>query len=539
MDTTTKSRARQPGGFSLIELVMVMIIIAILSGIGARSLIRVFKNANVNGTIAEMRILAEGIVGNPNIMENNIRTNYGYIGDTGQLPPTLQDLVSNVSGIPGWDGSYVDIGFADDPNYYLTDAWGNNYVYSVPSDPAQPPVIWTPADGDTITQKIGNSVNELLNNTIKIRLMTSKDVEVDAASGKVEIQYGGSYHTLNYSSSDGHFIIGSVPIGIHLVRAVSAGDTIYKSMSVSPGNRTTSDVMEMTVYASYGNVTYVAGSATTETTTQNAVYFDIHNSGSTTMPINKMTLSWSAASQDCWNCATPYLESVSVAGNAHWTWNVNSTALSPSGAQIILGNKIQIFSGEMTIGPLVFKDAADGTGSAVDMRGTSFTIKFQSQTAPTQTVTFTTTGVCGDPSLSLSGTVSSNARNVYFPLKNTGYIGLELTSIVVSTDFSASTAYLERIDVPSGTIVWQADNSTCGSVPRKRIDSNTQATASFASCSYANPTWNFDQNSTLRMRIYKNLSGTAAVTGGFSGMVFDLTFNYACGVSQSTSIPIP
>ncbi|NOZ75880.1 MAG: prepilin-type N-terminal cleavage/methylation domain-containing protein [FCB group bacterium] len=533
-----KSHPGQYRGFTLIELVMVMIIIAILSGIGARSLIRVFNNANVNGTIAEMRILAEGIVGNPNIMENNIRTNYGYIGDTGQLPPTLRDLVSNVSGIPGWDGPYIDIGFADDPDYYLTDAWGNSYVYSVPSDHTQPPVIYTPDDGDTITQKIGNSVNELLGNTIKVRLLTSKNVEVDGSSGKVEIQYGGSYHSLSYNSSNGYYL-GSVPIGIHKVRAVSAGDTVLKSMSVSPGNRTTSDNIEMTIYATYGNVTYVSGSATVETATQNEVYFDISNSGSTTMPINKMTLSWSAATQSCWNCATPYLESVSVAGNAHWTWNVNSTALSPTDAQIILGNKIQIYAGDMTIGPLVFKDAADGTGATVDMRGTSFTIKFQSQTAPTQTVTFSTTGVCSDPTLSLNGTVTSNARNVYFPLKNSGYIPVELTSIVVSTDFSASTAYLERIDVPSGTIVWQADNTTCGSVPRQRIDSNIQATASFSSCSYTNPTWNVNQSRTLRMRIYKNTSGTAAVTGGFSGTVFDLTFNYACGTSQTTSIPIP
>ncbi len=516
---------------------MVMIIIAILSGIGARSLMRVFDNANVNGTIAEMRILAEGIVGNPDIMENNIRTNYGYVGDTGQLPPTLRDLVSNESGVTGWDGPYIDVGFSDDPDYYLTDAWGNNYVYVVPSDPTQPPIIYTPADGDTITKKIGNSVNELLNNTIKIRLLTSKDVEIDDSSGKVEVKYAGSYHTLSFNSTEGNFT-GSVPIGIHLIRAISAGDTVYKSVSVSPGNRTTNNSIEITVYASYGHVTYVDGSASVETTTQNEVYFDVHNSGSTTMPINKMTLTWEAATQNCWNCATPYLEEVKVAGTSHWKWDVNSTALSPSDAQIVLGAKIQIYSGDMTLGPFIFKDAADGTGAAVDMRGTTFTIKLQSQIAPTQTIIFTTEGVCSDPNLSLSGTVTSDTRNVYFPLKNTGFVTTELTSIQVSTNISASTAYLETVFL-AGNTVWQADNANCGSVPRQRIDSNIQATIPFSSCSYTNPSWTAGQSQTLRMRIYDGTTGTAAVTGGFSGIVFDITYNYACGASQTTSIPIP
>ena len=256
------------------------------------------------------------------------------------------------------------------------------------------------------------------------------------------------------------------------------------------------------------------------------------------MPINKMTLTWTAGTQDCWNCATPYLDEVDVSGTQHWKWNVESTALSPSGSQIVLGTKVQVYSGDMTLGPFIFMDAADGTGSAVDMRGTSFEILLQSQTAPTQTIDFATTGVCADPNLSLTGSITSDATSIYIPLQNTGYINVELNSIQVRSNISGSTAYVDGVFLDAST-VWQANAVACGSVSRQRVDSNIESTITFTSCSYTNPTWTSNQTQSFRLRLYKGTSGTAPVTGGFSGTVFDFTLNYSCGTAQTLSVPIP
>ncbi len=526
-------RKIKASGFTMIELVLVIVIIGIISGIATRSLVRVFRNANYTSTMAELTVLAEAMVGNPEIIQNNLRTNYGYVGDMGQLPPTLEDLVSNVSGLDGWDGPYIDLGFTDDPDYYKQDAWGNLYVYNLPSNLSDPPTIMTPADGDTLTREIAASVNSVINNTITIKLLNSNGVAVDGDNGVVQIDYAESWHDFTYSGATG-FQISTVPIGIYQIRAISGGDTTYKSVGVGPDNSTTAQASEMLVYASWGSLQLVSGSTNIEGTCQDQLYFDVKNTGSVTYEISQIGLAWGSQDSSCWNCEHPYLESFYASGNQYWLWNDGHSALVDSGAIISLDSKLYLYSGENTVGPFTFEDATDGSGSCININGSTFEFKFFSNLAPTSTITINGPGSCATPSLSKNGTVTWGAGYINVPIKNTGALTATFNSNEITTDIS-TTAYLSRVQY-DGNDAWAAPGAAeCPGLIRPRVDNNT-GTANFQACTGWNlPYITGNETITVRLEIMDDASGSTGVTLS-SGLVIDIQFNFVCPASHTQLI---
>ncbi|MFQ6614683.1 MAG: prepilin-type N-terminal cleavage/methylation domain-containing protein, partial [Fidelibacterota bacterium] len=364
---STKTTVNPRAGFTLIELVIVIIIMGILAAVAVRTTTRITLNAKFNQTYEEMQSLKKSIVGDPNIIQNNIRTSFGYVGDTGVMPPTLDDLLSNGAGKAGWAGPYVETGFTGDPYYFKRDAFGQAYRYVLPTVGTQAPKIWTPTDGDTITVKIANTLNAIINNTVKVRLYRENGVEINGVNGQVSIYYSNAWTPLVYTAADG-FKITTVPIGLRQLRAISAGDTVYKTLSVEEANGTTGGTITMTVYPDYGNLTYVGGSASVSGAGKNMVSFDVTNTGTPTFKINKMTITWEKLANDCWNCETAYLSEVKKT-TTYWKWNTNGrTALVPSGAQVILDATMSLYTGVNTIGPLKFLDGTDGsTANTINM----------------------------------------------------------------------------------------------------------------------------------------------------------------------------
>ncbi len=118
-------------GFTLVELVIVIIIMGILALAGVRAISKSGENAKYQSTLREMESLKIAIVGDERLIEGGKRVSFGYVGDVGQLPPTLQDIVSNVSSKPNWKGPYMAQNFTDNPNDYLYDGWNSAYTYNI------------------------------------------------------------------------------------------------------------------------------------------------------------------------------------------------------------------------------------------------------------------------------------------------------------------------------------------------------------------------------------------------------------------------
>lgn len=124
--------------FTLIEVMVVMAIISILAGMMAPAVWKFWESEEIATTRERMREIKKGLVGDKSLVQNGVRTHYGFVGDNGELPFSnfsasggLSYLVSKpVGGYPNWSGPYLT-GFSSDWN---KDAWGKAFRYALTKD---------------------------------------------------------------------------------------------------------------------------------------------------------------------------------------------------------------------------------------------------------------------------------------------------------------------------------------------------------------------------------------------------------------------
>ena len=79
-------RLKKVGGYSLFELLAVIIIVGIIASVSMRSMRGSVEVSRVEETKQEMDHLAWAICGNPALISGGVRTDFGYVGDVGALP---------------------------------------------------------------------------------------------------------------------------------------------------------------------------------------------------------------------------------------------------------------------------------------------------------------------------------------------------------------------------------------------------------------------------------------------------------------------
>jgi len=127
-------------GFTLIEIIIVLGILAILMGIAVPVVYRQLASSAEQATKSEMENLKKALIGDPTKIQNGVRTDFGALGDWGGLLPSLEALVEPQTPAwfydkekkvgAGWNGPYISETFSEERNEYKLDAWGNEYAYS-------------------------------------------------------------------------------------------------------------------------------------------------------------------------------------------------------------------------------------------------------------------------------------------------------------------------------------------------------------------------------------------------------------------------
>lgn len=231
---------RQDNGFSLIELLVVLVIIGIIAAVAMQSMSSSMEDLRYTNTEREMEQLAFSVVGNPAVVANGRRTDFGFVGDNGTFPPTLDALVYNPGGWSTWDGPYIGSGFTGDTTGPLTDQWGVPYRYDGGME------LTSTGGGTTITRKIAGAVSDYLGNSYTASVRDAND-SIPGASYRDSVRIAvtvpdgsGSYSTrTTRPDSAGVFTLTTLPAGVHPLRLVftPAADTMSRLLTILPRHK--------------------------------------------------------------------------------------------------------------------------------------------------------------------------------------------------------------------------------------------------------------------------------------------------------------
>ena len=110
MKVRTRKNTR---GFTLVELLLVLVILALIGGLVLPNIIGKAEGAKVKAAGSQISRLAMAVE--------------SFYLDTGTTPDSLDDLINESGNVDGWNGPYVKPSSLKDP-------WGREYVYNYPGE---------------------------------------------------------------------------------------------------------------------------------------------------------------------------------------------------------------------------------------------------------------------------------------------------------------------------------------------------------------------------------------------------------------------
>jgi len=295
-------------GFTLVEVVLVIIIAGILTTIAFQAGTNVYDTARTEETKQELDLLAFAITGNPELNNNGVRTDFGYVGDNGALPPNLDFLMQNPGGYATWNGPYMQNRFSQVTDDYKTDAWGKDYEYNGLTITSKGKTIGGggcggPTTSGDIVRRICNATDELLVNRVNgIVFDRSGTPPGDDYRDSVRIVLtvpngSGALATRTAAvTAGGYFTFDSIPIGNHNLDIIYLpdNDTLSRFVSVTPKSTPYNEYFLASSLWSPGvaGLTKVPNSDSLKNDCQGFFFWIQNNSGSD-ITVSSVVLTWS------------------------------------------------------------------------------------------------------------------------------------------------------------------------------------------------------------------------------------------------------
>lgn len=243
--TTREVFMSKQHGFTLMELLVVLLIIGVLSTVAVRTIDATRDRSLFDQTAKEMKELVYAMVGNPEIVANGRRVDFGFYGDMMRLPNDLRELVENTSGSPYWRGPYIRREFLQDTMGYRLDAWGNPYTYDRTTG-----TIATLGNGKyPMTMRVAEAISHLTDNWVIGNVSDAENAPPGEKAATIDIRLYLPNGTFYFTRPDpGGFYQftpqthGPVPIGVHkIVAKRPGGDSIVRWVTVTPRSKVVVD----------------------------------------------------------------------------------------------------------------------------------------------------------------------------------------------------------------------------------------------------------------------------------------------------------
>ncbi len=223
-------------GYTLIELIVVIVVIGILASVAMRSMGRVNSVSRLEKTRTRMDRIVTAIIGGTASGQSG---EYGYVGDNGCLPSTLDELLHDSHGYPTWDGPYLTDRFSDGntDSHFRKDAWGSDFIYAGLN-------LASTGSGTTVTRSIAGSYHALLYNRASFVIFDLNytppgPIYEDSVRFSLTFPRNGIMQTAVLSPDAGGFVtFDSIPIGIHTLYLtyLPTGDTITCRIDIAPSS---------------------------------------------------------------------------------------------------------------------------------------------------------------------------------------------------------------------------------------------------------------------------------------------------------------
>ncbi len=226
-------------GFSLIEVLVVIVIVGVAAATALQWMTGSVEDMREVETEREMEMIAFAVTGDPSQLQDGKRSDFGYVGDIGAFPASIDDLYRNPGGYGTWDGPYIMDGLTGDSLGFKSDEWGKPYSYT-------PTSLTSSGGGSNIKRRIAANIDNYLYNNLSGVIKDGVDsvpgpVFADSVSVEIVIPdgAGSNLRRILNPSQDGTFLFDSIPAGRHPIEIIFTPmvDTLFKYVTVLPGNR--------------------------------------------------------------------------------------------------------------------------------------------------------------------------------------------------------------------------------------------------------------------------------------------------------------
>ncbi len=360
-------------GFTLMELLVVLLIIGVLSTVAIRTIDATRNRALFDQTTEEMKEIVRAIVGNPELVTDGRRVDYGFFGDVGRLPNDLDELVKSTAS--GWRGPYIRREFAGDSTGFLHDAWGNPYTYDNNTG-----IVATLGDGEhTMTVMVADSLPQLTDNSVVGNVSDADNNPPGGVPVTIKL-YTASGTMIGYAPVDKggyyEFSPGGIPapMGNHrLVASYGPTDSITRWVSVAPRSRV---VVDFKFSRPFRHFLKTVGPPTLATDSTSFVILIVNDH---VYDISVDSIELARAPTDSFGIPTAYMRNLTVNGPSAAGFPVvvgngygHGDVLPISGGVVIEANRANI----VALGFLDFDQDILGGGPAAKIQGEHFRLRF-------------------------------------------------------------------------------------------------------------------------------------------------------------------